>query len=434
MRAAAITLSIPLAVLIALPATAAATPQDLFGFGTRSPALAMTGVAFSEGAEASFLNPAGLSRVRRRSISLGFSAAAYSVNLDGDRFPIEAPRGSTIGFCLPLPFGGFLRDRLVLGGGFYTPVGVLLRGVVAYPDVPQFPVLDRVQVVAVQFGAGMDLSGWVDGLRVGVGISALADLTGDVLVRLNQENQFVSELETQLLSTFGPILGVSYDNGRFGVGAVWRSELMSHMGLDVQATDLPVEVPPLTVGGLVQYDPHTVAVEGVWHATDDLLLVAHATVRFWSGWPGPQQKTTMSSDLAPAPELSTVVSPRVAVEHTVRDTRFEMRLRAGYAFEPSPAPPARDATVRDRDGRPRVEGGVPVQIPLRYLDNDRHVFTAGIGIVRPVGDGARVTFDIYGQAHVLAPRDHDVARTDGAQPMRTTGLVLAGGWSLGLEF
>ena len=48
---------------------------------------------------------------------------------------------------------------LVFGGGFYTPAEVLLRGNVTFPEVPQWTVLDRAQVLAVQVGLGIDLHG-----------------------------------------------------------------------------------------------------------------------------------------------------------------------------------------------------------------------------------------------------------------------------------
>ncbi len=410
------------------PAAASATPQDLFGFGGRTPGLAMTGASFACDYEAVFANPAGLACAERRALYLGFGAGGYHLEIDGHRHPIDHARGMTLGFQLPVPFGGPLRERIVLGGGFFTPSEVVLRGEVNFPEVPQFTVLDRAQIVAVQLGVGVDLYGLVDGLKLGVGVSALADLVGDLFIRLNEENEFSSQVETQLVTSFAPVVGARYERGDFAVGAVWRGELTSYMTLDIVTADLPVDIPPLMLGGLVHYDPHTFVLEGSWRPSDGWLLVAHGTLRLWNEFPGGQQRTTMSSTLAPAPDFSTVVSPRVAVERTVHDGPLRIQMRGGYAFEPTPAPPARMAPQREPTGAAGAE------VPFRILDNDRHVLTAGLGLAYRVDDDVRVTFDLYGQAHWLAPREHTIpsssARTD---RMDTSGFILAGGWVAGVE-
>jgi long-chain fatty acid transport protein len=101
----------------------------MFGFGARSPGLAMTGASYGDNYEAAYLNPALLGAVRRRSIVFGASVGDFDLRLDGQASPMEAARGTTIGFTLPIPFGDVLQDRLTLGAGFYTPTNVLLRGV-----------------------------------------------------------------------------------------------------------------------------------------------------------------------------------------------------------------------------------------------------------------------------------------------------------------
>src|SRR5687768_484861 len=102
-------------------ATAHASPQDLFGYGARASAMAGTGVSFADDYESVFANPAGLARVRRRGLVLGAHAAGFLVDLDGERFRLDSARATSIGFQLPIPFGGILEDRLSLGAGFYTP-------------------------------------------------------------------------------------------------------------------------------------------------------------------------------------------------------------------------------------------------------------------------------------------------------------------------
>ncbi|MEM9192360.1 MAG: hypothetical protein AAGF12_24510 [Myxococcota bacterium] len=419
-------------VVLCSPPPAAASPPDLFGFGGRSPALGMTGVSYSEGYEASYLNPAGLARSRNRSLSIGLHAHAYRLTVDDERFPINPSTGMSIGFALPIPFGGPLEDRLVLGGAFFTPTGNLLEGAVFYPERSQFPVLDRAQVAAVSIGLGVDLRGLLDGLRLGVGVAVIADLVGDLTVFIDETVAFSSQVETQLLASYAPVVGVSWDHrDLFGVGLVYRSELAAQMSLNIESRDLPVVVPTLRVGGLVQYDPHQISFEGFYRIIPELMVTAQLSARLWSGYEGPQQRTTDSSTLAPDPEFSNVFVPRFGVEgrfHSDRD-RLTLLLRGGYAFEPSPAPPARIA-----ERRPVNPAEVTEPVPLRYLDNDRHVLTAGAGVEVGFGDDERVQLDVYGQLHLLASRTHDIPDEGGSQNLESSGAIWGGGFTATVEF
>lgn len=434
------TTALALLALMLTPGIAHATPYDLFGLGARSQALGMTGVSYSEDYEATLSNPAGLGRARRRGIHIGLTGGAYDLHIDGQRDPHDSARGMVIGATLPLPFGDVLEDRLVLGLGVYTPQQVLLRGNVRYPDVPQWPVLERAQSLGILFGLGVDLHGTdLEGLRLGFGISAIADVIGELDVRLDETNSFTSTVETQLLATFAPIAGVSYDRGEWSFGIVYRHELRANMDLEIRTADLPVSLPVLTVGGLVQYDPAQLAGEVSYRPDPNLRIIANLTWRMWSHYPGPQVPTSVSSLQAPHPGFSDVVSPRVAVEGSFRDARAALHLRAGYALEMSPSPEARLAPRRNPNGTPAMRDGQLDEIPLRFLDNDRHLVTAGLGITWNLSAQERLRLDLFGQAHFLVDRVHRVERTgsDAAEEgegMVTGGTFLVGGWTIALEF
>lgn len=391
----------------------------------------MTGSSFAEGAEAVYANPAGLAAGRRRELTLGFTSAGYQLRIDGERDPLTPARGMVIGFSLPLPFGDVLQDRLVFGGAFYTPSDIVLRGDVRFPAVPQWAVLDRAQVLGVMLGLGVDLHGWVDGLQVGIGVSALANIYGDLFVELDETNSFSSLVETQLVTSFAPVLGARYIQETWGLGLTYRHELRSQMDLRIVTEDLPVELPVLTVGGVNQYDPPTLVAEGHFKPIPALMLVANLTTRFWDAYPGSQVPTTTMGLDAPHPSFSIRPSPRVAAEGTWREGRFTFALRGGYAFEPTPAPPARLAPRRTASGEDLVD----MRVPFRLLDSHRHVLSLGGGWTVHLGPhGERVVLDIFGQAHLLHDRTHVIGRTDGAPPMVTGGTILAGGWTLRAEF
>lgn len=424
-----------MAVLLA-PAVASASPQDLFGYGVRMPGTGMTGPAYADDYEAVYANPAGLARARKKKIAVGLQAGAFHAELDGQRLPVDAGRGMTIGFQLPIPFGGVLEDRFVVGAGFYTPSSVLMKADIRFPDVPQFPVLSRTPIVAIQVGLGLDLHGLVDGLRLGVAFSVLANTVGDLDVFLDETNTFRSTTETELIADFSPIVGASYDIGDFSVGVVYRQRARAINRLRINTAGLPVELPQLNVEGVVQYDPPTVAAELAWRPTPDWLLAAGVEVSLWNDWPGIQARTSSGSNLAPDPDFRATVSPRVGLERRFAREDTEVWLRGGYAFEPTPAPESRVAPNRPAD--PATE---PDPVALRYYDNHRHLWTAGLGLAAPIGGGKRVRFDVFGQLHWMMPRTHGIPADgsagdlDGSEPpAKTSGFALAGGWTVGLEF
>jgi hypothetical protein len=419
-------------IVLASSSIAHASPQDLFGFGARTPGLAMTGTSYAEGYEAVYMNPAGLGATRRRGLFIGLHGAGYHLSIDGEEDPLEPARGMSIGFHLPIPFGDFLQDRLVLGGAFFTPAAALMIGRVAFPEAAQWTVLDRAQVLALQVALGIDLHGLVDGLQIGIGVSALANVIGELDVRLDETSAFSSVVETQLLTTFAPILGARYVQPEFGVGVAYRHELAAHMDLEIRTADLPIELPVIRVGGVVQYDPPTLLLEGYWRPIPDVMIVLNLTTRFWEAYPGAQISTTELGSNAPRPEFQTLPSPRVAVEGTWRDPNFTLTVRGGYAFEPTPARPARMAPRLSPMGA-ELEDQV---VALRMIDNHRHVLTIGAGLVIHVGNGVdRLVLDLYGQLHALQPRTHVIGATeDSPAPMVTEGYILAAGWALGVEF
>ncbi|MFN7701186.1 MAG: OmpP1/FadL family transporter [Deltaproteobacteria bacterium] len=443
----ALVLALAVCALAAAPG-ARATPPDLLGFGARSPGLAMTGASYIDGFESVYLNPANLGAVRRRSFFFGASAASFDLTLDGQRAPLEPARGTTIGFTLPIPFGDILEDRLTLGGGFYTPTNVLLRGDVRFAEVPQWAVLARGQSLALYVALGFDFHGILDGLQLGLGVSALAALVGDLRVQLDETRSFQSVVETQLIATFAPNVGIRFEQppslrasasapAAFGVGMTYRHELRADMDLRIVVEDLPVPLPLLTIGGITQYDPAQVVFEGYWRPIPELRVVANVTARFWSSYPGPSSATSETSYLAPAVQYSDTLSPRLAVEASLHRGTVDLAIRGGYAWEMSPAPPARLGAQRNPDGSVRLEDGSPVNVPLRLVDNDRHIVTLGLGLSAALSPRERLTLDVFGQLHALTPRTHLVALRSSdptAAPLTSAGFVFVGGWAAGLEF
>ncbi len=418
-----------IAASLGIASYASASPQEVIGFGHRSIAMGTTGAAAAEDFDTVYQNPALLSTTRHRALQLGVEGALFDLRADG---PMHAGRvgysplkASTIGLTLPLPFGGILKDRLALGLGFVTPLDVVVRGRILYAEKPQFLLADRVQSVALHIGLGADLG---HGVRVGGGFSALAALKGSVLVQTDASGRIGTLVQDTLIASYAPLAGASWEfsDATYRVGVAVRGKLVGRFNVVITADNLGgLNIPPLNISGVAQYDPWQVAAEiakvrGAWRAA------VGATYKKWSDYPGPAEATVRCQDApdpsepcaAPVPAPAgyhDVLAPRAGIERVLPVTRgSRIALRAGYAFEPSPAPEQTGAR--------------------NYFDNSRSVLSAGWGVTL---SGAPLGFDGFAQVHVLHPRDHAKLAAQGAPvegTVATRGVIVALGVAANARF
>jgi long-chain fatty acid transport protein len=408
---------------------ASASPEDVFGFGPRSSAMAGTGTAGAEGYEAVYSNPALLSTARERKLTLGVMGASFQLHA-ATPIRYEPLRGSIIGAVLPIPFGGVLKNRIALGLGFFTPFDLVVRGRILYPETPQFLVADRTQSVAVQAGIGIDLG---YGIRIGGGFAALAALSGNVLVASDSAGRVGTTVEDTLVASYGPIAGASVDLGDYyRIGATFRGTLQGRFDVVINVKDLgSIVVPPLNISGIAQYDPWQIAFEvarvrGHWRGA------IGATYKHWSSYPGPAEATVRCPPLdvdgqpmtcaatGPAPPgYHDTVTARIGAERVFEPARgVRILARGGYFFEPSPAP------EQTRESN--------------QYDNARSVLSLGYGLT--LSDPLPpIDFDLFGQLHFLHPRVHrkddDIARTATGWPSAESGGTIAAvGATVGARF
>ncbi len=419
------------ATQLLLAVGAQASPQEVIGFGFRSIAMGNTGAAVGQGVDSVYANPALLSLTRQMALQLGLSGAAFDLYAEGTGQPGAVSyanlRANSIGGLLPLPFGGALKDRVTIGLGFLTPLDVVVRGRILYPEKPQFLLADRVQSVAVQAAMGVDI-GW--GVRIGAGFAALAALTGSVEVATDASGRIGTVVEDTLVASFAPVVGASYDlpGSSYRLGVSFRGELQGRFNVVIEAKDLgALNIPPLNISGVAQYDPWQIALElarvrGPWQ------VAVGATYKHWPAYPGPVEATVRCAD-APDPETpcsapqpidpdySPVVAPRVGFDRAVSllDGAV-LHLRAGYAFEPSPAPEQQGKTS--------------------YYDNHRSVLSAGYGFA--LDDPLpTIGFDGYVQLQLLHSRSHQKQQQQGAEfdgAVQTHGSIVSAGVSATARF
>ena len=366
-----------LIALLSICTPAYASGPELFGMGPRPAALAGAGVADGEGWDQAYTNPAGLVDAKRRRLSLGYLGARYSLTLDGSKRSITPTNGILLGAVLPIPFGGVLRDRVVLGLAFYFPTELITRARAPYPETPRLALLDdRTQVVSVVVSAGFRLHSRVE---LGVGVLALAALVGEIVIATDAGGSATTLSNQELVTRLSPIIGLrvrATDRLRFGL--VYRAESKAEYDVTILTNlgpRLPINVPALFLRGVAQYDPHQLHLEAAVKLGPATLLVG-LDWKHWSGYPIPSQNPTKGAPVQPDPGLHDTVVPRLAVEAS-RSLAHGLTLvgRLGYAYELSPADPRTTSA---------------------YVDADRHVLGFGGGLSWVRGR-AGLHLDLVGQ-------------------------------------
>lgn len=342
--------------VLAGPGLAHASAPELFGMGARSGALAGTGAADAEGYEASYLNPAGLGA--RRRLTVGVLLGRYHLQLDRSARHVDETNAFLIGGDIPLPLGGPLQDRLALGFALYFPYALINRVRESFPSEPRLVVLDnRTQVVTVAVAAAARLSShWT----LGAGVLVLADHVGEIRLVNDAAGRIVAVTEQQLVADYAPVAGLRWRPSRWlALGAAVRGESKSTYRVVVtNRLALPIQLPILNLGGVSQYDPLQAALEAAL-SLRGVRVELGVTWKHFSAMAYPTEKTTSGAPPLPPVDFHDTAVPRLAVELAPLFRNLELKLRAGYFFEWSPAPSGPE--------RPLV-------------DADRHVFTAGSGL------------------------------------------------------
>lgn len=385
-------------------------------------ALGMTGSASSEGSDSVYANPALLSLDRQSQVQLGVEGAALSLRVTGGSGTGTAEgaplRATTLGVTLPLPLKGALRDRVTLGLGFLAPTDVVVRARIHFPETVGFPLADRLQSVALHAGVGVELG---RGLRIGAGVGALAALKGDVRVATDGSGRIGTQVSDTLVASYAPIVGASWESPskRHRLGVVVRGALEGRFDVVIRADALgSIDIPPLHVSGVAQYEPWQVGVEAA-RVEGPLRLAFGVLYSHWLAFDGYAEATVRCEDAPnassgceatepPRADYHSTVSPRLGVERKLTLGRSaRLALRGGYAFDPSPAPEARGAA--------------------NSFDHSRSVFTFGWGVAF---DRLPLGLDGFTQVHVMHERRHrKLVELGATEPglVTTSGLLVAGG-------
>ena len=369
-----------LTLVALLVGVASASEPNIVGMGARSPGLAGTGAADSTGFEAAYTNPAGLAVSNQRQVNVGYVIGRYGLDLDDKPRKVDGTEGMVLGANVPLPFGGFLKDRVGIGLGFYLPRTLIARARAPFPDETRLALLEtQTQTVSLTVAVGIKLH---RRLYAGVGALALAGLAGQITIRSDAGGRITSLSEQQLVTGFAPTAGVRFVvHPWLTLGASLVGE--SKATYDIRVTtmlsgQLPIDLPPLQFKGVAQYDPLKLSVEGSFVPLPWIRVNAGFTFKNWARFPRPIENATPGAPMQPEPGFHDTVVPRLAIELTALTKSLRIDGRLGYFFEWSPAP----------EGAGRV-----------LLDANRHAITMGLGLSLQRWVGLHL--DLFGQFHQL---------------------------------
>jgi long-chain fatty acid transport protein len=397
--------SIVLAGLSASGPALAEGPRDAHLAGARSSALAGAGTASAEDCSASYYNPANLARGTRSWVCVDYSVSGASLE-PGGRSEADhtvhtlgaglVSRGTLLG----VPFG--------VGALLSLPNGKLSR-IEGIATVDESWVLDtnRPQVSFGALGFGIEP---VPRLSFGAALHVLAGVRGDFGVggRLARPNEYDSELrhdvDADLASARSFGLGAAVrvtDHTRLALAYRHRARIDQKIAGDLAGDvgEPPSAIPArYEVESIVTPADYPSALSfGTAHELGRLSVLAEIAWENFSEWRPPDGRSTTRLTLGGFPidpgyrpqpladlELRDRFVPRLGFEYRLlAGPPRELRLRAGYAFERSPLP--------EQFGTPR------------WLDSDRHLFTAGAGFETSFGDHA-LRVDLFGRLAVLAER------------------------------
>jgi long-chain fatty acid transport protein len=288
----------------------------------------------------------------------------------------------------------------------------------------------------VRGGLGLDI-GW--GVRLGIGVSALAEIDGSVVVATDATGKVGSSVQDQLIAVYAPELGASWDlplgeAHTWRVGATYRGALDARFAVEIDATKLSsLALPVFNIAGVAQYDPAEVVVEAA-HETREWVVAAGFTFKRWSQYPGPIEPTILCpaaqpgcGALTPASiPFSNTVVPRLGAERRFHVApTATVAARAGFFYEPTPVPSSLPSSQAFDDVM-QATGNVPT----RFFDASKYVFSIGGGVAmaKPLPP---VTLDAWAQLQLLASHDVQIPPAGAAS---LSGHVLATGLLAGVKF
>ena len=367
-------------------APAAASPVELFGFGSRHGAHAGAGVADVDDMAATWMNPAGLA-AGRKTLTTGMLGWVSNLRVGERRSPMAQTGGGLFGVTLPAPLGGPLAGRLGLGLGMFVLPTSIVRITARLPDEPFFPYYQgRAERLVLVPGVGVRVT---DALDVGVAANFLAGLGGGIEAGEGATRALEARVDEVVPAVARLVAGARWRvRPDLAIAAVYRQRFEVPF-TTVARTEVAGEPINLDLAASGQFAPHTAVLGATWKPPGGALHLDLAYAR-WASYPGPFVKVGSELPLVGplAAELPAVPWRDTVAVRLGGDVAIGERVlgRAGYAFETSPVPAAQPGVTN-------------------LLDGPRHTVALGAAITWPAAlAGKPVTLALHAQAQLVGGR------------------------------
>ena len=422
-------LAVLLAILAILaPVGAAANAPFTFGFGARAIAMGGAYAGLADDISGPYYNPAGMTQRKVVQIGGGYQYIKPWMEVNGSSFDVKDNHSNSMGVSLPLPLGGWLRNRIFIGMAFFMPWDLVLGLKVPLPGDAQFLLLqNEPRVTTIMPALAVELH---PAISIGASINLYDDTFGSFNATLTSENTPVLEVNQELIATFNPAVSVHMRPGALwpaleglGVGLVWRDKFCTEYRF---SPDIFIGTVPLLIdlAAISLYNPRQYVL-GLAYRRGLVIGSLDIAYNRWSKIPDPNLEAkfdfriplipvTFSESAYRNPDFRDTVTPRAGLEYKCYSNEsLDFLARAGYYFDPSPVPEQTGET--------------------NYMDNDKHVFSFGAGaVLRKVPFielSYPVSIDFFIQYHYMTERSHTKEAWVGSVPPPNPGYpeISAGG-------
>ncbi len=413
-----------------------ANPVDAFGYGARAPAMGGAGTAAAREGASNYYNPAALAVSEDIRVDLGYQLALPSLSMNGADQGVDASRGLTAAVAVPGHIGGL---HVAFGVAALLPDERLVRTRTMPSGKPRWMYYDnRPQ----RFFLSSNVSFRIGKLHFGGGVSYMSrtegvlDLDGRVGFPIAEDSSLTLDIDVKLKAVRYPQLGVLWQASPWlDLGVTYRGGFVLQIDQRFSITgDLGAEMTPLVTDAFFQlnalaldlFQPEQVAAGFQARIFPGVTVAGDLTYQRWSAFENPAAHIRIAHDLKEFDSLVKIPAalplekayfhdtfvPRVGVEiEATRGRKLAWLVRAGYSYEPSPAPEQRGET--------------------NLVDNDKHTLSAGVGLeVAGLGEIVPRPFDIdlFVAGTLLPERGHrKLSPVDSVGDYAARGAVLAAG-------
>lgn len=407
------------AVLAAGAAPASANPIDHFGFGARAGAMAGAQTAAGDDTGANYYNPGILATFDTIRIDVGYQMAVPSLRINDADQGVDSARGFVAGLAVPGRLGPDGLIKLAVGGSLFIPDQQVARIRALSSDQPRWVIYDN-RPQRVFLGANVAIS-IADVVYIGGGVAYLSSNSGEVtfdgrvgfpiVEDSDLDIAIDQDLKTIRYPQFGALIKAT-DWLAFGVSYRDEFQLDVSQQITVQGEIGPEDEPIVEEAflgvlalsrDLFQPAEITAGVSARVHPR--LLASLDVGYHRWSRFENPATNIQIELDAGmfndlidlpeglatfPDPDFHDIIVPRAGIEYLAEETAHrQVHVRAGYSWEPSPAP--------EQTGE------------SNFVDNDKHTGSIGLGytlidfsdiVVQPL------SFDAFAAVTYLPERLH----------------------------